>query len=288
MIKCINLTYYEKCLKVLDRIRKICYNENVQKRRSENLSISDKGDDFMVYGVARVSTAKQSIERQIRAIKEYDSNALIIQEKFTGATLDRPEWKKLMKVIKTNDTIIFDEVSRMSRNADEGFEEYQRLFEMGVNLIFLRQPHINTTTYRTALNNSVEMTGEEIADIYLEATNRVLMLLAKNQIKLAFEQSELELQQLHERTKKGIETARLNGKQIGQKPGAKLNVKKSAPAKAIILKHSKHFLGNLNDKECALVAKISRGTFYKYKAELEVEQEQNNGGLSQSEEQHKV
>ncbi|MBD5128653.1 MAG: recombinase family protein [Ruminococcaceae bacterium] len=230
----------------------------------------------MVYGYARVSTAKQSIERQIRNIKEYDRDALIIQEKFTGTTLDRPEWRKLMKNIKPTNTIVFDEVSRMSRDADEGFEEYERLFNLGVNLVFLRQQHINTATYRTALNKSIEMTGNEVADIYLEATNRVLMLLAKNQIKLAFEQSELEIQQLHTRTKQGIETARLNGKQIGQKSGAKLNVKKAAPAKAAILKHSKHFNGTLNDKECMLLAKISRGTFYKYLSELLAEQERDS------------
>lgn len=222
----------------------------------------------MVYGYARVSTAKQNIERQIRNIKEYDRDALIVQEKFTGTTLDRPEWRKLMKNINPTDIIVFDEVSRMSRDADEGFDEYERLFKQNVELVFLRQPHIDTATYRTALNKSIEMTGNEVADIYLEATNQVLMLLAKNQIKLAFEQSELEIQQLHTRTKQGIETARLNGKQIGQKPGAKLNIKKAAPAKATILKHSKHFNGTLNDKECMLLAKISRGTFYKYKSEL--------------------
>lgn len=140
-------------------------------------------------------------ERVSPIIREYAPNAVILQEKYTGTTLERPEWKKLMKVVKPNDTIIFDEVSRMSRNADEGFEEYQRLFELGVNLVFLRQQHLNTETYRTALNTSIEMTGQEIADIYIQATNQVLMLLAKNQIKIGFEQAEQEIQQLHERTK---------------------------------------------------------------------------------------
>lgn len=101
-----------------------------------------------------------------------------------------------------------------------------------------------------------------------------MKLLAKEQIQLGFQQAEIELQQLHTRTKQGIETTRLNGKQIGQKSGSKLNVKKSAPAKAAILKYSKHFNGTLNDKECMLLAKISRGTFYRHKAELLAEQEQ--------------
>jgi len=179
-----------------------------------------------------------------------------------------------MKVIKPNDTIVFDEVSRMSRDADEGFAEYERLYNINVNLVFLRQPHINSDVYRTALSNTIEMTGIEIADIFLTATNKLLLLLANNQIKLAFEQSELEIKQLHTRTKQGLETARNAGKRLGQPRGAKLTTKKSIFAKPIILKHSKDFGGNLNDSECAAVAKISRSTFYRYKEQLIAELEQ--------------
>lgn len=67
------------------------------------------------------------------------------------------------------------------------------------------------------------------------------MALAKEQIRLAFEQSEKEVLDLHQRTKEGIETARLNGKQIGQKQGAKLDTKKSKAAKEIIKRYSKDF-----------------------------------------------
>lgn len=222
----------------------------------------------MIYGYARVSTPKQNVLRQVRNILEYDSNAQIFQEKYSGVTLARPEWKKLMKAIEPNDTIIFDEVSRMSRDAEEGFNEYERLFNMNVNLVFLRQPHVNSDVYRTALNNTIEMTGIEIADIFLEATNKLLLMLAKNQIKVAFEQSELEIKQLHKRTEQGLQTARKAGKRLGQPKGAKLTTKKSISAKPIILKHSKDFGGNLNDSECAAVAKISRSTFYRYKEQI--------------------
>lgn len=98
--------------------------------------------------------------------------------------------------------------------------------------------------------------------------NEYLKRLATKQIKLAFEQSEKEVEDLHQRTKEGIQTARLNGKQIGQRQGAKLNVKKKSPCKDIILKHNKDFNGNLNDSETMKLAGISRNTFYKYKAEL--------------------
>ena len=71
----------------------------------------------------------------------------------------------------------------------------------------------------------------DIADVYIEATNKVLKLLAAKQIELAFEQSEKEVMDIRQRTKEGIETARLNGKQIGLVKGSKLIVKKEAPAK---------------------------------------------------------
>ena len=81
-----------------------------------------------VYGYARISTRKQSIERQIRNIKGIYLDAVVLKEAYTGTTTDRPEWNKLYKKIKAGDTIVFDSVSRMSRNADEGIELYMDLF----------------------------------------------------------------------------------------------------------------------------------------------------------------
>ena len=75
-----------------------------------------------LYGYCRISTKKQSIDRQIRNIKKEYPSAIILTEEYTGTKLDRPEWSKLYKNIKAGDTIIFDEVSRMSRNAEEGFK----------------------------------------------------------------------------------------------------------------------------------------------------------------------
>lgn len=68
----------------------------------------------MIYGYCRISTKKQSIERQIRNIKAEYPTALIVTESFTGTKLDRPEWNKLRKKLKSDDTVVFDEVSRMS------------------------------------------------------------------------------------------------------------------------------------------------------------------------------
>lgn len=156
----------------------------------------------------------------------------------------------------------------MSRNAAEGIELYMTLYDKGIELVFLKEPHINTATYKQALSDSVEFVGNEIADIYIEAANKVLRLLATRQIELAFGQAQKEVDDLHQRTAEGIETARRNGKQIGQRKGATLNVKKAAAAKKIIRTGCKTFGGTLTDEQCAAAAKVSRKTYYKYKAEL--------------------
>lgn len=221
-----------------------------------------------IYGYARISTAKQSIDRQIRNIRSEYENAIIVEEAYTGTTTARPRWTSLVSHIKPGDTIVFDSVSRMSRNAEEGFEEYEKLFDLGVNLVFIKEPHINTETYRAALQNNVKLTGDKV-DFILEGVNRYLMALAKEQIKIAFNQAEKEVKDLHQRTKEGIETARINGKQIGLKQGSKLTTKKSIAAKETIRKHNKAFGGNLNDIETMQLTGLARNTFYKYKRELQ-------------------
>lgn len=94
------------------------------------------------------------------------------------------------------------------------------------------------------------------------------MALAKEQIIIAFEQSEKEVKDLQQRTKEGIETARLNGKQIGQVKGAVLNVKKKEPIKAQIRKKSRDLNGTMTDRDLIKVLGIARNTYYKYKKEL--------------------
>lgn len=220
-----------------------------------------------VFGYCRISTAKQSIERQERNLLKLYEGAIIIKEAYTGTTLERKEWGKLFARVSTGDTIVFDSVSRMSRNAEEGFAAYEKLFSRGVNLVFIKEPHINTDTYKTALANNIALTGGAV-DHILEGVNKYLMALAKAQIKIAFEQSEKEVEDLHQRTREGMETARMNGKQIGQKQGAKLVVKKSLTAKEIIKRHAKDFGGSLNDAEIIKLSGVSRNTYYKYKKEL--------------------
>ena len=166
----------------------------------------------MVYGYARISTPKQNIERQVRNILKEYPEACIVREVFTGTKIQsRKELEKILKRVAAGDMIIFDSVSRMSRNAEEGFELYQKLYNDGVELVFLKEMHINTETYKKALESNVQLTGTNV-DFILEGVNKYLMTLAKEQIRLAFGQAEKEVSDLHQRTREGIQTARLKRK----------------------------------------------------------------------------
>lgn len=222
-----------------------------------------------VYGYCRVSTKQQKIERQEENIKRKYPDAILYKEAFTGTKIQgRKELDKILRKINAGDTIVFDEVSRMSRNAEEGFNLYQELFQKGVNLIFIKEPHINTDTFRDSLNNGLELTGNDVADIYIEATNKVLMILAKKQIQYAFEQAQKEVEYLHARTKEGMAKAKDDGRIAGRRSGDKIETQKAKRAKQIILKHNIAFGGTLCNEETWRLAGVSKMTFYKYRKEL--------------------
>ena len=202
----------------------------------------------MIYGYAHISKRQQNIERQIRNIKGSYPDAVIVVEAYTGTTSARPKWQKLFSAAKSGDCIVFDSVSRMSRNAEEGFRDYEVLYNRGIELTFMKEPHINTATFRNALSASVPLTGTNV-DFILKGVNRFLMELAREQIRLAFEQAEKEVTDLRQRTREGIETARLNGKQIGRATGSRIISKKSIQAKAEIRKYAKDFGGSLTDTD---------------------------------------
>lgn len=228
-----------------------------------------------IYGYARVSTKQQNIERQIRNIRsEFGEDVMIFKEKFTGTKMEgRTEFQKLLKVVKNGDTIVFDSVSRMSRNANEGIQLYEELMEKGIELVFLKEPYINTETYKNSLGDKIQLLGTD-EDILFKAINEYMKKIARKQIVIAFEQAEKEVKDLSQRTREGLVTAKANGKQIGQAKGTKLTTKKSIQKKMEIKKYCKDFGGSLSDKDTMKLIGIAKNTYYKYKKEIMMEEEQ--------------
>ena len=239
---------------------------------------------------ARVSTKQQKLERQeenfrraypdIQLIKDGKKKNLYA-DKYTGTTNNREEWQKLRRRARKGDTIVFDSVSRMSRNAKEGVETYMNLFDKGVNLVFLKESTINTDVYRAELEKSLDMAkianrednteGKDYINTFIDKLVEALVDLFRNlataQIEKAFEQAEKEVLDLRQRTSEGMQRAIAKGHIPGQKKGngAKKATMKFADNKVLIIKLSTDFEGNMSDKEVMEQLRLSRNTYYKYK-----------------------
>lgn len=230
----------------------------------------------MIYGYVRISTEKQKVDRQIANIRKiYPTIEKIYIDKCTGRNMARPEWNKLMKRLQKGDTIVFDEVSRMSRNAKEGFETYKELYEKGITLIFIKEPYINTDSYKKAMKGSLNIdidSGNSAADDLvkdiLKAVNKFMYIKLEQDIYDAFAGAQREVDYLSQRTKEGIREAKSKGHIPGRRNGAVIVTKKSIESKKQILKYSKTFFGTLTDMEVMKLIRISKASYYKYKKDL--------------------
>ena len=227
------------------------------------------------YGYCRISNPKQSIERQKRNILAAYPDAVLIEEEYTGRTFTgRKRFEKLMKTVKAGDTIVFDSVSRLSRNAKEGSETYLQLYDVGVELVFLKEHHIDTAVYRQAISRKIEtiQTGKASTDHLvngmLDLLNEFTAALAKEQIEISFWQAEKEVSDLRQRTKEGLLTAKLSGTKLGLPKGSTVTTKKEKAAAPLIRKYNHHFGGSLNDQETAKQLGLSRPTVAKYIAHM--------------------
>ena len=143
-----------------------------------------KGAKRMIYGYARVSTATQgrdgnSLEEQVAALNAYGCQE-IIQEAFTGKTMERPAFQALLDKLKTSDTLVVTKLDRFARTAIDGVQTVRNLFDRGVKVHILNMGLVENT-----------LTG-----------NLILTVM------LAF--SEYERGMIVERTQTGKSVARLN------------------------------------------------------------------------------
>lgn len=220
-----------------------------------------------IYGYARVSTSKQSVERQITNItKAYPSVSRIYKDSWTGTTNNRPEFSKLLRRVKSGDTIVFDSVDRMSRIADEGTNLYHELDSKGVNLVFLKEPHINTETYHNALSLSFPDTGSNILQPIIDGICEAFHNLQDKQVQLAFDQAEKEVMDTRQRIREGMREKESGKKISNALAGKSRRSPKAEKAEEIIKRMSKDFVSNgLSDTELIPLTGVSRNTFYKIK-----------------------
>ena len=232
------------------------------------------------YGYVRVSTMQQKTQRQIDNIKSFAANAIIYEEKQSGKDIEnRAVFRKLLDKVKSSDTIIFDEVSRMSRNAEEGYNLYMKLMEQGISLVFLKERHIDTDEYKRRTQNHIARISSDNKKMD-NLVNGILDLVAdfekenlKDNIRLAFQQAEHERLFLIKRVTEG----KSRSEKPQGRPEGSLNKKtaKVEHIKKIIKEQSKNFDGKFSDAKIMreYLKGVARNTYYKYKKELITESE---------------
>lgn len=245
-------------------------------------------DTRMIVGYARVSTPQQKLARQVENIKNAYPDAVVIEEKYTGTTENRPKYQKLLKQCRNGlvKKLVFDEVSRMSRNAEEGIATYKELYELGIEIEFIKQPHLNSEVYRTASQTKINIDTSTMDDdtakllnTMIGGLNDFLFAVAGKQIKIAFESAQAERDLLSKRTSEGLKQAKLLGSQVGRKTGTRIVTKQEKKCKKDIRKYYEKYGGALTATQCIKLLDISKSTFYGYLKELEqedLEKEINN------------
>lgn len=103
----------------------------------------------MIYGYARVSTLGQakgnSLEEQERVLKQNGAE-VIFQDSFTGTKADRPEFKKLLEILKSGDTLVVSKLDRFARNTVDGITIVQELLKNDIRVHILSMGLVDNTT----------------------------------------------------------------------------------------------------------------------------------------------
>ena len=209
------------------------------------------------YSYMRISTKeesdKQSFNRQEKSLQAYASNnnikyLLQFKDDTTGSTFDREQWKTLESIIQPGDTIVFKEISRFTREAENGYKKYMELMQKGINLVFIDNPTVSTDYIKnlTRVANSQSL----VTKTALEGTIKLLLIVELDRV-----QQEREI--IVKRIKQGIQAS---NKKSGRKVG---NLDKMS---AELREDIKEFLNDRSIKQIDLMNKhnISRNTLKKY------------------------
>ena len=104
------------------------------------------------YSYKRISTdsEKQNFARQIKSLERYATDHHIeyllefTEEKSAKNFDDRPQFKKLDKILQAGDTVVFKDVARFTRESENGYKKYMEWLERGVNIVFIDNPTISS------------------------------------------------------------------------------------------------------------------------------------------------
>ena len=185
----------------------------------------------MIYGYARVSTREQNEERQLIALREAGVERVYV-DKQSGKDFDRPQYQKLMRKIKKDDTFFIKSIDRLGRNYEEILEQWRVITkEKQAAVVVLDMPLLDTRQNR-------DLTGTLIADIVLQLLSYV---------------AQTEREFIRQRQAEGIAAAKLRGVKFGRRA---LEKPKEYPAVRALWEQ-----GKISGREAAKRLNVSRTTF---------------------------
>ena len=152
----------------------------------------------MEYGYIRVSTREQNEQRQLIAMQEFGiSENRIYMDKQSGKDFERKNYKKMVRRLKKDDTLVVKSIDRLGRNYEEILEQWRIITkEKQAAIVVLDMPLLDTRQNR-------DLTGTLIADIVLQLLSYV---------------AQTEREFIRQRQAEGIAAAKRNGVKFGRKP----------------------------------------------------------------------
>nr|WP_302656647.1 recombinase family protein [uncultured Agathobaculum sp.] len=195
-----------------------------------------------IYGYIRVSSRDQNEERQVIAMREFGiAEKNLVIDKQSGKDFARPGYRRLLRKLKPNDTLVIKSIDRLGRNYDEVLEQWRLLTkEKQVDIVVLDMPPLDTRKGR-------DLIGTLISDIVLQLLSYV---------------AQTEREFIHQRQAEGIAAAKARGVKFGRKP-------KERPAEYEHLRDEWR-AGRISARAAAQKLGITHRTFIKW-----VEQENN-------------
>ena len=189
-----------------------------------------------IYGYMRVSSKDQNEDRQRIALLNFGvRESDIFLDKQSGKDFQRPEYLRVTKKLKPDDTFVIKSIDRLGRNYDEILEQWRYITkEKKAAIVVLDMPLLDTRQGR-------DLTGTLIADIVLQLLSYV---------------AQTEREFIRQRQAEGIAAAKARGVRFGRKP-------KERPEEFEEIK-KKWSIGKISAREAAQILKISHKTFLKW------------------------
>lgn len=137
----------------------------------------------------RISTKlereKQTFNRQETALKKFETDnniefVLSFKDDASGKDFNRPQWKKLESIITSGDTIVFKDISRFTRESENGYKKYMELLDKGINLVFLDNATVSTDYIKQLM--SVAKEQSLVARTSLENTIKLLLIVELDRV----------------------------------------------------------------------------------------------------------